>query len=82
MNHLSPPPSPQSKPPSLNNFNNPALDMNLTNSKNWIQRASTFNSVMATAAAQKLNNRGKFKKKKPRGSFILSFEYLGIFGSL
>ncbi|KNC26924.1 Zinc finger protein sens [Lucilia cuprina] len=57
MNHLSPPPSPQSKPTPLNNFNNPALDMNLANSKNWIQRASAFNNVMANAAAQKLNTR-------------------------
>lgn len=54
MNHLSPPPSPQSKPTTLNNFNNPNLD-----SKNWIQRASAFNNVMANAAAQKLNGRGK-----------------------
>lgn len=62
MNHLSPPPSPQSKPAALNNFTNPALDnMNLGNSKNWIQRASAFNNVMANAAAQKLNTRGKAK---------------------
>uniref|UniRef100_A0A1B0BKB4 C2H2-type domain-containing protein n=1 Tax=Glossina palpalis gambiensis TaxID=67801 RepID=A0A1B0BKB4_9MUSC len=57
MNHLSPPPSPHSQSAQLSNFANPALHMNLANSKNWIQRASTFNNVMATAATQKLNPR-------------------------
>ena len=63
MNHLSPPPSPHSQANSqLAAFaaNNPALDLNLNSSKNWIQRASAFNTVMASAAAQqKLNGRGK-----------------------
>ncbi|XP_061400279.1 zinc finger protein sens [Musca vetustissima] len=53
MNHLSPPPSPQSKAGQFNSAaSSAALD-----SKNWIQKASAFNNVMATAAAQKLNTR-------------------------
>ncbi|XP_075163452.1 senseless [Haematobia irritans] len=51
MNHLSPPPSPQSKTGQFS-ASSAAVD-----SKAWIQRASAFNTVMATAAAQKLNNR-------------------------
>ncbi|XP_060656855.1 zinc finger protein sens [Drosophila nasuta] len=50
MNHLSPPPSPHSQP-SPAGYANPALD------KQWMQRASAFNTVIASAAAQKLNNR-------------------------
>ncbi|XP_013103958.2 zinc finger protein sens [Stomoxys calcitrans] len=48
MNHLSPPPSPQSKAAQFSS-SSAAVD-----SKSWIQRAS---AVMATAAAQKLNSR-------------------------
>ncbi|XP_053954321.1 zinc finger protein sens [Anastrepha ludens] len=58
MNHLSPPLTPHSqKPtqsPSLATFANSSLDVNLDSTKNWIQHASTFNSVIASA--QKLNN--------------------------
>ncbi|XP_011179907.1 zinc finger protein sens [Zeugodacus cucurbitae] len=58
MNHLSPPLTPHSqKPtqsPSLGGFANSALDVNLGSTKNWIQNASAFNSVIASA--QKLNN--------------------------
>ncbi|KAH8370026.1 hypothetical protein KR093_001900 [Drosophila rubida] len=50
MNHLSPPPSPHSQP-SPAGYANPALD------KQWMQRASAFNTVIASAAAQKLNHR-------------------------
>ncbi|XP_037940465.1 zinc finger protein sens [Teleopsis dalmanni] len=57
MNHLSPPPSPHSQQTQLVAFNNPALEMNISSSKNWIQRASAFNTVIASAAAQKLNTR-------------------------
>lgn len=54
MNHLSPPPSPLShSQPSPAGYANPALD------KQWMQRASAFNTVNALAAAQKLNNRGE-----------------------
>ncbi|XP_067613326.1 zinc finger protein sens [Eurosta solidaginis] len=59
MNHLSPPLTPHSqKPtqsPSLAAYaNSTAIDVNLGSTKNWIQNASAFNSVMASA--QKLNN--------------------------
>ncbi|KAH8305625.1 hypothetical protein KR059_003986 [Drosophila kikkawai] len=50
MNHLSPPPSPHSQQPSPA-YNGAALD------KQWMQRASAFNTVIASAAAQKLNGR-------------------------
>uniref|UniRef100_A0A1I8MKY0 C2H2-type domain-containing protein n=1 Tax=Musca domestica TaxID=7370 RepID=A0A1I8MKY0_MUSDO len=56
MNHLSPPPSPQSKAAQLSNFGSAASSASV-DSKNWIQRASAFNNVMATAAAQQLNTR-------------------------
>ncbi|XP_034658217.1 zinc finger protein sens [Drosophila subobscura] len=51
MNHLSPPPSPHSQQPSPAGYAGPALD------KQWMQRASAFNTVIASAAAQKLNGR-------------------------
>ncbi|XP_017052084.1 zinc finger protein sens [Drosophila ficusphila] len=54
MNHLSPPPSPHSQQPSpagLGCHGAAALD------KQWMQRASAFNTVIASAAAQKLNGR-------------------------
>ncbi|EDW35203.1 GL15695 [Drosophila persimilis] len=51
MNHLSPPPSPHSQQPSPAGYSGPALD------KQWMQRASAFNTVIASAAAQKLNGR-------------------------
>ncbi|XP_049313410.1 zinc finger protein sens [Bactrocera dorsalis] len=58
MNHLSPPLTPHSqKPaqsPSLAAFANSALDVNLGSTKSWLQNASAFNSVIASA--QKLNN--------------------------
>ncbi|XP_030573142.1 zinc finger protein sens [Drosophila novamexicana] len=50
MNHLSPPPSPHSQP-SPAGYAGPSLD------KQWMQRASAFNTVIASAAAHKLNNR-------------------------
>ncbi|KAM8707991.1 hypothetical protein ACLKA7_015028 [Drosophila subpalustris] len=50
MNHLSPPPSPHSQP-SPAGYAGPSLD------KQWMQRASAFNTVIASAAAQKLSNR-------------------------
>ncbi|XP_034482611.1 zinc finger protein sens [Drosophila innubila] len=50
MNHLSPPPSPHSQP-SPAGYAGQSLD------KQWMQRASAFNTVIASAAAQKLNNR-------------------------
>ncbi|XP_017483514.1 PREDICTED: zinc finger protein sens-like, partial [Rhagoletis zephyria] len=40
--------------PSLAAFTNSSLDVNLGSTKNWIQHASAFNSVIASA--QKLNN--------------------------
>ncbi|XP_012160113.1 zinc finger protein sens [Ceratitis capitata] len=57
MNHLSPPLTPHSqKPtpsPALAAFANSALgDVNFDSTKNWIQNASAFNSVIAS----KLNN--------------------------
>ncbi|KAH8361634.1 hypothetical protein KR084_011776 [Drosophila pseudotakahashii] len=53
MNHLSPPPSPHSQQPSPAGLgcHGAALD------KQWMQRASAFNTVIASAAAQKLNGR-------------------------
>ncbi|XP_016975292.2 zinc finger protein sens [Drosophila rhopaloa] len=57
MNHLSPPPSPHSQQPSPAGMgigmgcHGAALD------KQWMQRASAFNTVMASAAAQKINGR-------------------------
>jgi len=56
MNHLSPPPSPHSQQPSPAGLgcHGAALD------KQWMQRASAFNTVIASAAAQKLNGRGEF----------------------
>ncbi|KAI8041069.1 hypothetical protein M5D96_005320 [Drosophila gunungcola] len=57
MNHLSPPPSPHSQQPSPAGMgmgmgcHGAALD------KQWMQRASAFNTVIASAAAQKLNGR-------------------------
>ncbi|KAH8256193.1 hypothetical protein KR026_010223 [Drosophila bipectinata] len=53
MNHLSPPPSPHSQQPSPAGmgYNGASLD------KQWMQRASAFNTVIASAAAQKLNGR-------------------------
>lgn len=60
MEHLSPPPSPQSahqqqKYPALNPFN--PLDM-ASSPKYLIQRASAFNTVLASAS-QKFNGRGE-----------------------
>ncbi|KAH8270076.1 hypothetical protein KR018_003613 [Drosophila ironensis] len=53
MNHLSPPPSPHSQQPSPAGmgYSGASLD------KQWMQRASAFNTVIASAAAQKLNGR-------------------------
>ncbi|KAH8379695.1 hypothetical protein KR009_006583 [Drosophila setifemur] len=53
MNHLSPPPSPHSQQPSpaAMGYSGASLD------KQWMQRASAFNTVIASAAAQKLNGR-------------------------
>ncbi|KAL5291839.1 GFI1B.2 family protein [Megaselia abdita] len=60
MEHLSPPPSPQSSSASstaaaiINHNNNNVFDAS-SSSKNWIQRASAFNSVLAASAGTKLN---------------------------
>ncbi|XP_055383691.1 zinc finger protein sens-like [Condylostylus longicornis] len=69
MEHLSPPPSPQSATSSsqlpgqfVTTTNSTAasvaaLDMTLSSQKNWIQRASAFNTVLAASAGQKFNGR-------------------------
>lgn len=59
MNHLSPPLTPHSqKPtpsPALAAFANSALgDVNFDSTKNWIQNASAFNSVIASKLNSKL----------------------------
>ncbi|XP_055904452.1 zinc finger protein sens [Eupeodes corollae] len=55
MDHLSPPPSPHSHQGQITPFNT-VIDMSLTSSKQWIQRASAFSSALATAG-HKLSNR-------------------------
>uniref|UniRef100_T1GC17 C2H2-type domain-containing protein n=1 Tax=Megaselia scalaris TaxID=36166 RepID=T1GC17_MEGSC len=61
MEHLSPPPSPQSSSASstaaaiINHNNNNLFEASSSSSKNWIQRASAFNSVLAASAGTKLN---------------------------
>ncbi|XP_046867798.1 zinc finger protein sens isoform X2 [Drosophila willistoni] len=54
MHHLSPPPSPHSQQPSPAGY---AAVAALDKDKQWMQRASAFNTVIASAAAQKLNSR-------------------------
>ncbi|XP_055856851.1 zinc finger protein sens [Episyrphus balteatus] len=55
MDHLSPPPSPQSQQGQMAPFNT-VIDMSLTSSKQWIQRASAFSTALATAG-HKLSTR-------------------------
>ncbi|XP_068149936.1 zinc finger protein sens [Drosophila tropicalis] len=54
MHHLSPPPSPHSQQPSPAGY---AAVAALDKDKQWMQRASAFNTVIASAAVQKLNSR-------------------------